>query len=207
MKNIIPFSKDIKFNTKIYELISISLENTLMVEDNEINGEFIVSGEYKMSDASLITEPFIYSLPFNISINNDYDTDTIKIDIYDFKYEIINEEILRVNIEVIVQGDIKEEITPDVIIDKNDERKEIKMEENLFQEETKVQEVAKEDKLIENIDINDEQYVSYYVHIVRENDTIESICNMYNIDIDKVKEYNNIDKIILGNKIIIPNEI
>lgn len=207
MKNIIPFSKDIKFNTKIYELISISLENTLMVEDNEINGEFIVSGEYKMSDASLITEPFIYSLPFNISINNDYDTDTIKIDIYDFKYEIINEEILRVNIEVIVQGDIKEEITPDVIIDKNDERKEIKMEENLFQEETKVQEVAKEDKLIENIDLNDEQYVSYYVHIVRENDTIESICNMYNIDIDKVKEYNNIDKIILGNKIIIPNEI
>lgn len=207
MKNIIPFSKDIKFNTKIYELISISLENTLMVEDNEINGEFIVSGEYKMSDASLITEPFIYSLPFNISINNDYDTDTIKIDIYDFKYEIINEEILRVNIEVIVQGDIKEEITPDVIIDKNDERKEIEMEENLFQEETKVQEVAKEDKLIENIDINDEQYVSYYVHIVRENDTIESICNMYNIDIDKVKEYNNIDKIILGNKIIIPNEI
>lgn len=207
MKNIIPFSKDIKFNTKIYELISISLENTLMVEDNEINGEFIVSGEYKMSDASLITEPFIYSLPFNISINNDYDTDTIKIDIYDFKYEIINEEILRVNIEVIVQGDIKEEITPDVIIDKNDERKEIEMEENLFQEETKAQEVAKEDKLIENIDINDEQYVSYYVHIVRENDTIESICNMYNIDIDKVKEYNNIDKIILGNKIIIPNEI
>ena len=148
MKNIIPFSKDIKFNTKIYELISISLENTLMVEDNEINGEFIVSGEYKMSDASLITEPFIYSLPFNISINNDYDTDTIKIDIYDFKYEIINEEILRVNIEVIVQGDIKEEITPDVIIDKNDERKEIKMEENLFQEETKVQEVAKEDKFL-----------------------------------------------------------
>ena len=34
MKKVIPFTKDIKFNTKIYEITSISLENTLSIEEN-----------------------------------------------------------------------------------------------------------------------------------------------------------------------------
>ena len=55
-----------------------------------------------------------------------------------------------------------------------------------------------------SISQKDEQYISYYVHIVRENDSIESISNKYNISINDLKEYNDIDKIALGNKIIIP---
>ena len=86
MKNIIPFTKNIKFNTKIYELTSISLEHNLMVEDNNINGEFIVSGDYKINDTSINSEPFIYGLPFNISLDNKYNAETISIDIDDFKY-------------------------------------------------------------------------------------------------------------------------
>ena len=33
MKKIIPFTSDIKFNTKIYEITSISLEHNLKIED------------------------------------------------------------------------------------------------------------------------------------------------------------------------------
>ena len=125
MKKVIPFTKDIKFNTKIYEITSISLENTLSIEENnEIDGEFIVSGDYKMNDSSINTEPFIYGLPFDISLDEYYNTDSLKIDIDDFKYEIINEEILRVNIDVLIEGTIKikeeekqEQIEPDVIIE------------------------------------------------------------------------------------------
>ena len=206
MKNIIPFTKNIKFNTKIYELTSISLEHNLMVEDNNINGEFIVSGDYKINDTSINSEPFIYGLPFNISLDNKYNAETISIDIDDFKYEIINEEILRVDIDVLIQGDLEEiheEIKPDVLIDiRNEERKENDMNEDLFIE--KEEPAVEVNNVIDKINTDNDQYISYYVHIVRENDTIDSICKLYNTNIEDIKEYNNIDKIILGNKIIIP---
>ena len=238
MKKIIPFTKDIKFNTKIYEITSISLENTLTIEENnEIDGEFIVSGDYKMNDSSINTEPFIYGLPFDITLDEYYNTDTLKVDIDDFKYEIINEETLRVNIDVLIEGSIKveeekinQQLEPDVIIeareellnkiDENDnktideymdidkEKDKMIEEKDLFkQNDETATKVLKEDKvtsIFDNFDSNDENYVSYYVHIVRENDTLESISMKYNISIDDIKEYNDIDKITLGNKLIVP---
>ena len=217
MKKIIPFIKDIKFNTKIYEISSISLENTLTIdEDNEINGDFIVSGDYKINDSSINAQPFIYSIPFDISLDEIYDNDTLKVDIDDFKYEIINEEILKINIDVSIEGEEKElpedeEITPDVIIDvRNEPNEEEKERDDEVKEDLiNVEDLFKEEpsnvtSIFENFDTNDEKYVSYYVHIVRENDNIDSICNNYNISIDDIKEYNDIEHITLGNKIIIP---
>ena len=230
MKKIIPFTKDIKFNTKIYEISSISLENTLVVEeDNQIDGEFIISGDYKINDSSINTEPFIYSLPFDIDLDSIYDMDKLKVDIDDFKYEIINEQVLKIKIDVLIEGEEKEdiinEITPDVIIEERknekeevkeekeeieEESAEMRKEENLFEEvDENIKEVSKEENIkatsiFENFDKTDEKYVSYYVHIVRENDNLDSIASKYNINIDEIKKYNNIDQITLGNKIIIP---
>ena len=234
MKQIIPFTKDIKFNTKIYEITSISLENTLTIEENNnVDGEFIVSGEYKMNDSSINSEPFIYGLPFDITLDEDYDTDKLKIDVDDFKFEIINEEILRVNIDVLIEGTLiekesekEEKLEPDVIIDarkqteettnisKNliiKEENEMTEEKDLFKEiETKASPVLNQTEdnkvtsIFENFNSTDEKYISYYVHIVRQNDTIDSISSKYKVSIEDIKEYNDIDQITLGNKIIIP---
>ena len=230
MKKIVPFTNDIKFNTKIYEISSISLEHNLKLKDKEfISGEFIVSGEYKMTDSSINTEPFIYGLPFDISLDDKYDVDKMKIDIDDFHFEIINDEILRVNIDVLIEG-VKlinfEEVKEDI-----NEPREEKIEEredrlivnsnvtDLFKEESEIKEVIKEDK--EEIDIKenkldevtsifnnfkdqDDKYVTYHVHIVRENDNIESICSKYKVDKEDLLEYNDLKEIVLGDKIIIP---
>ena len=45
MKKIIPFKKEIKFNTNVDEIISISLDHNLNKEEHSIKGMFIVSGE------------------------------------------------------------------------------------------------------------------------------------------------------------------
>ena len=101
MKKIIPFKKDIIFKTNLAEVTSISLEHTLHIEkENLITGEFIVSGEYKMTDTSTNTELFSYNLPFDINLDDHYLLDQVKVDIDDFYYEIINENILCVNIDV-----------------------------------------------------------------------------------------------------------
>lgn len=49
-----------------------------------------------------------------------------------------------------------------------------------------------------------EEYVTYYVYVVKENDTLEQILKTYNVSLDYLKEYNEIKDIKLGDKIIIP---
>ena len=75
MKKIIPFSKDIEFDTNVAEINSISLEHTLKLkEENLVSGEFIVSGTYKMTDTSLNTDNFEYKIPFDISLTVSWQT-------------------------------------------------------------------------------------------------------------------------------------
>ena len=105
MKKIIPFKKDIIFKTHVSEVTSISLEHSLHMEsDNLITGEFLISGEYKISDTSTNTEIFNFNLPFDIHMDEHYDLEDCTVDIYDFYYEIINNNILSVNIEVSVNN-------------------------------------------------------------------------------------------------------
>lgn len=102
MKNIIPFKKDVIFKTNLSEITSISLENTLNLNKDTISGEFIVSGEYKVSDKSTTVEPFNLNLPFEIVMDDRYDTSRATIDIDDFYYEIVNNNVLSVSIDVLV---------------------------------------------------------------------------------------------------------
>lgn len=102
MKNIIPFKKDVIFKTNLSEITSISLENTLSLENDTLKGEFIISGDYKVSDRSTTVEPFDIRLPFEISIDDKYDTKSATIDIDDFYYEIVNNNVLSVSIDVLI---------------------------------------------------------------------------------------------------------
>lgn len=212
MKKIIPFEKEIKFNTKIYEINSISLEHTLKYENSEINGDFIISGDYKESDALIKTEPFIYNIPFNILLDERYEE--VSIDIEDFKYEVINEEKLNIKINVLVNVDVIEE-KPNIIVDEeikeNDKRNDNelieKLDEEKIIEEEIINNVNEEDKrnVFDNYFVEDESYITYHVHIFRENDSIENIIKLYNLKEEDLKEYNDLSKITVGSKIIIPS--
>ena len=72
MKKLVPFKKDIKFKTNIYEITSISLEHTLKRKDNTITGELIISGDYKINSSSTNTDNFKFNLPFDIQVGDNY---------------------------------------------------------------------------------------------------------------------------------------
>lgn len=108
----IPFTKDIDFERKLYEITSISLEHEIKVEEGTLKGNFIVSGDYKSHEVSVNKEPFSYILPFEISLAEDIDENTVEFMIEDFTYEIIENKILRVNIDFNVIGSKKEEPSP-----------------------------------------------------------------------------------------------
>ena len=108
MKQVIPFYKEIVFKNNIANLVSISLEHNEKILDGEISGEFIVFGEYKTHNDTTETEDFKYKLPFTTIISDDIDKETINVDIEDFTYEQIENDVLRIDINFSVDGEYKE---------------------------------------------------------------------------------------------------
>lgn len=196
MKKLIPFQKELKFDQNIYEITSISLEHTLkLVEEHQISGEFIISGTYKITEASINFDPFEYKLPFDISIDKKYNTQNIEVDINDFYYELINNEILSVNIEVVIDGLEEVKIEPEI-------KKEVQKEEVENREVQIVENKDETGSIFENLDDN-ERYSVYKVHVITENDTVESILQKYEITRETLEAYNDLNDMQIGNKLII----
>lgn len=301
MRQIIPFKKELLFKTKISEITSISLEHTLrLVEDNLVSGEFHISGDYKMTEASINREKFYFTLPFEIDLDDDYIVDSVSIDIDNFYYEVVNDDSLQVNIDVFVDGEKKKIIPEEVVVDKEavdsfteEEVKDVEEElvrdvnlENLelkgdnieistdadidsnnsfidvsnnivdiscdderiivtddtsndrqdsdsidnnvnnnreeLEKQVNYIEVPKvslediEDNSVDNDVINNnfnffntenfgtDTYVTYYVYIVKEDDTINSIMDKFNVSKEEIANYNDISDIKKGTKLIIP---
>lgn len=226
MKNIIPFKKDIIFKTNLSEVTSISLEHTLSIEKEKISGDFIICGEYKISDNSTTVEPFDLKIPFEISIDDRFDTDKATLDIDDFFYEIVNNSVLSLSIDVLVDKLEEKEIIEVEV----EELKDVKQDMVIFDDEvndmvesvreSKIQEVEevkddirkdtvdvkeKIDSLFNKFSSDNEIFITYSVCIIREGDTIESILDKYGISEDLLREYNALKDLKIGDKLIIPN--
>ena len=146
MKKVIPFSRTVHFKTMIAEVTDIEIKHTLKVtEEHTIEGDILVDGTYKMTEASQLEEEFHYTLPFTIEVDDKYDIQSADIHIHDFYFEIINEEDLKVNVELeITQVEEKEETeeVADILLE------EVKVEEmdESPEEEGSVEEIKEEEK-------------------------------------------------------------
>lgn len=108
MKQVIPFYKEIVFKNTIANLTSISLEHKETVLDGEVSGEFIIFGDYKVHNDTTEKEEFKYKLPFTALIPDDVDPGTVVVDITDFKYEQIDNDVLRIDIDFSIEGECLE---------------------------------------------------------------------------------------------------
>lgn len=106
MKKIIPFNNVLSFSTDVCEITAISLEHKVDIGDDAISGIFNISGEYKITDGQLEREKFNFELPFDIALGNNYDRSTLVVDIDDFRYEIVDRNKLKVNIDLYIDGEI-----------------------------------------------------------------------------------------------------
>ncbi len=194
MKKTVPFKKEIVFDNNIDEINSISLEYEVNEKSNNlIKGNFIINGDYRMASGSSNLDTFSYNLPFSINVDSKYNIDEAEIEISDFYYEVVNNKILSVNIELEVDNILENEQNIKLEVDEPVKEAEVI--------ETQSTETIK--SLFDNLEDN-ETYTTYKVHIVTENDTIESIIVDYEITKEKLENYNNLTDIKIGDKIIIP---
>lgn len=273
MKKVVPFTKTISFRTMIAEITDIEVNHTLALNENhEVVGDILVDGKYKMTDASQIEEEFHYKLPFTIDIDERYNLDNLEIIISDFYFEIINEEDLKINVEIEMDG-IEENKLPkleekrnsleevsevldteedfvrnkedDILIPVEIEEKQEKLEVPQNNPLHKLAEEIKKDILTEDIPLvevtkqeakkeikkettsvkqekdnntsstnmssifsslasSEETFSTYYVYMVRETDTIESIIGKYQTTKEELQNYNDLTNVKVGSKLIIP---
>lgn len=233
MKKIVPFKKQVYFENHVQEITSISLEHTLIPDENNfIKGDFIINGEYRMTDTSINTENFEFFIPCEIELHERYKIDKVQINIDDFYYEIIDSNVLEVNIDVLLDKLEEEELVINeipmqyVTVEEFDKDMEevttrgeyecVEMEDNIEEEKFKLEENKNklEDRCIEeeysnsifsSFNDNEDEYRTYKVYIVREGDSLEQILLKYQINKEELQKYNDLTDIGIGDKIIIPH--
>lgn len=232
MKKIINFTDDIEFRNNIYEISSISLEREFEATENDISGTFIITGSYRGHEISLNQESFTKKIPFSYHFEEPMDKETITMEVDDFTYEI-DQNKLCVEIEYEIEGDkmmfdderefdkflenhevelvdfkddIKEEKEEEKpIIEENVEVcEQEKEEEKEKQEKNEDREVKVDTEIMDTLTGGENTYITYHIHVCDESDTLEYIANKYKISIDVIKDYNSIDNISVGMKLIIP---
>lgn len=210
MKKKVTFEKSIEFPTMIGEVSEISLDHKLkFVDESSVEGHLLLTGKYKMTEASRLEEDFNYEIPCEIALTEKLDLNTTNVEISDFYYEIENENTLVCHIELLVEGlellDEEEEVLERECDGDKVEEKEIEIPVIEAEKEEIVEEpVETINSLFSNLDDENDKYGTFVVYIVRQNETINSIIEKYHTTIDELEKYNDLKEINIGTKLIIP---
>lgn len=220
MKKRVSFEKEVEFPTMIGEICEIELDHDLkFIDDTSVEGNFLLNGKYKMTEASRLETDFNYKIPVDIELTERLDLSTTNIEISDFYYEIENENTVVCHIELLIDGlEIIDDGELNVVEERECdgdllEEKEIEIPVLEKTEDVSINEVEKplEDNSTEVINslfsnLNDETdtYGTFIVYIVRQNETLNSIIEKYHTNVEEVEKYNDIKDINVGTKLIIP---
>lgn len=237
-------TKEFLFKTNIYEITSISIEDNYDIDGSNIEGDFIVSGDYRLHEISINKDDFSFKIPFSHEIDKNINLDTIELEITDFSYDFKNGDELTIHLEYTISGELEaieindeeeldnflennkdaeivnlsdNSVIKDKDIDKNedDSNRENSISELLEEysssndiEMPKINTNMNEEKIDHNMFLknisSDDVFVKYHIHTVVMNDTIESICKKYDVNINTLKKYNTFDNLELNMKLLIP---
>lgn len=225
MNQKIEFKKDCMLKTYVSSITDISLTHDYKILDDTIEGYFDVTGSYKVTMSSVETESFMFTIPFTIALSSLIDKDTIDLKLSDFNYSV-EKDVLHLKmfldmdyqeIEIKEDTEDNEEIDNMIndLIDK-ESTTDIKSPSEFHNEvmldnviDSK-EEVSTKEKVSEKNfntifnEVKENNFSKYKVYIMRSEDTLESILVKYNVTMDEIKEYNDIDNINIGSKIVIP---
>lgn len=219
MKKIISFEKKLEFPSMVGEITSISLDHTLEFKSPTlIEGAFLITGSYKLTEASCIEDNFNFKVPTEIMLTENIDVSTGKITVDDFFYEIEDDENLVCHIDVLVEGleEVFIEEPPLEEVERHveeirecdgDQNKKIEIphrEEELEEIEEIEELVEEQQSLFSNLKDDEDTFTTYSIYIIRQDETIQTVLEKYKITKEALEEYNDLSNIVEGSKVIIP---
>lgn len=232
-ESAIEFKTNISEITKMSLEHDFNVNDGVVLGNFYISGEYKVHEVSINKDVFNYTLPFTVelrddikkdTLEFNIEdFSYDVvDNKTLKVNIeYSLKAEVEEELFERVdentleselsfidNFLVEDTKEIKEDVQEEIELSKTDEslNRDISLEPEVVDkpqpEEVRIREEEK--TIMDTIKDSDDTFVTYHIHIVKEAESIESICSMYNVTSSLINEYNNFDSLSIGDKVLIP---
>lgn len=105
MNEVFTIDREFLFKSTIHEITSISIEHNYDINGSNLEGEFIISGDYRLHEISINKEDFSFKIPFTHEIRSNVNLDTIDVEITDFSYDFNNGDELTVHVEYLVKGD------------------------------------------------------------------------------------------------------
>ena len=209
MKKKVTIEKKIEFPSMIGEISAISLEQKLdFIDEKNIEGYFLLTGKYKITEASRLEEDFEYKIPAEIILSESIDLSDAKIEIIDFSYEIEDETVMNCHIELLIEG-------LELITDEEEEERECDGDSS---EEKEIEIPIKEDNesirseednsvqksLFMNLNEEQETFGTFIVYIIRQNETVNTIIEKYATTLEELEKYNDLSDLKDGSKIIVP---
>ena len=119
--------------------------------------------------------------------------------------EVDSEEILKMMEE---RHDDEDADTTQDIEEKEEEKsndEKVLREEVLIEAKNEKSLQESEDVIMQNA-LTDNEFTTYHIHMVKEGETVETICTMYNSNMNLLMDYNDLSNLTPGEKILITTE-
>lgn len=201
MQKKVTFDKKIEFPTMIGEISAISLDQELeFISTSNITGNLLLTGKYKLTEASRVEEDFSYKIPVDITLTKELKLETTNIEITDFSYELENANELVCFVELLIEGE-ELEIEVEDVRECDDEPAEKELEIPILEDIPEEEETA---TLFNNLDEERESYGTFVVYMMRQDETINTILEKYQTTLEELEKYNDIKELKVGTKLIIP---
>lgn len=190
----LPFEYHLKDNC-LKDTVNLNvIDFTYTTDENNLNIEI----EYEVT----------YEVEEEITTKEEFDRflEEHEVEIVDLKSEESDEEKVTeyLNEErIIPEEEIIEEIPVPIIENDSDNNERIENVQ-INEEITNSSDISVTNTIIDNIKDDRDEYITYHVYICTDYDTLNSIADKFKVSVEILKNYNNVDTITSGMKIIIP---
>ena len=186
--NVIPFNFKIPFAIEIPDNLveeSITLEISDFAYEMEENSKIKVSIELEL-----------FGEEKEIEEEEDEDITPIEVD---------GEEIVKMLEEASEkEKEMEKEDRAEPKEEPTEEEKEEAPADTVDETREETEDMTSENVIITGASNTPDEYTTYHIHIVKEGETIETICTMYNSNLSLLNDYNDLSEVSKGMKIIIP---
>lgn len=190
-------SHEVSVNKEAFSYV-LPFEIELLENIDADSVEFMIDDfTYEVVDSSILR----VNIDFNVVGN------ILEVQEEEEKEEIFRDatELFKEQEEEVLDSQTEEEVNTKKEEMLEEEKEEIK-DEDVRLEENQGIEKKVEDTIINNISGAEEEYATYHIHMVSDGESVETICTMYNSNVNILSEYNDLTSLTEGDKLIIPDK-
>lgn len=209
-------SHEVSVNKEAFSYV-LPFEIDLLDNIDESSVEFMIDDfTYEVVDSSILRVNIDFNVIGSLLEKEEKEEEIVFRDATDLFEETSDEEMVEVptynleeseeqieDIEEVKEGEIIEAVKEDTLVEtvqKNNIVEEVSEDRN---ENMDIQSKT-EDTIINSLNGVEEEYATYHIHMVSDGESVETICTMYNSNLNILSEYNDLNNLAQGDKLIIP---